>query len=124
MPPLFDPRVPSGNGERPRNRAAVLSVVVGVLALAVMPVAVAITESRDDLRLVHAGWSVPVAGVLAIVAIRLARRGRRRLERTIGRAGGETAARVGRILGWLALYLSLIASISLGVYAIEYYLLS
>jgi hypothetical protein len=30
---------------------------------------------------------------------------------------------VGRLLGWLALYLALIASIALGVYAIEFYLL-
>ncbi|MEK6274002.1 MAG: hypothetical protein AABM30_01530 [Actinomycetota bacterium] len=82
------------------------------------------TESRRDLRLVHAGVAVPVAAVLAIAAIRVARRARVRLERTLGRAGGERTARVGRILGWLALYLALIASISLGVYAVEYYLLS
>ena len=95
-----------------------------MLGLAVIPVAVASTESRDDLRLVQAGVAVPVAAVLAIAAIRLARRARRRLERTLGRAGGERTARAGRILGWLALYLALIASISLGVYAVEYYLLS
>jgi hypothetical protein len=31
---------------------------------------------------------------------------------------------VGQVLGWLALYLALTASISVAVYAIEYYLLS
>jgi hypothetical protein len=67
---------------------------------------------------------VPVAAVLAIAAIRLARRARRRLERTLGRAGGRRSARIGQILGWLAFYGALIASISLGVYAVEYYLLS
>ena len=36
---------------------------------------------------------MPVAAVLGIAAIRLARRARRRLERTLGRAGGERAAR-------------------------------
>ena len=94
-----------------------------MLALAVLPVAIAITESRGDLRLLHAGFAVPVAAALAVVAIRLAARARKRLERTLGRAGGERLARVGRVLGWLALYLALIAAIALGVYAVEYYLL-
>jgi O-antigen ligase len=98
--------------------------VVALLALAAIPAGAAVTESRSDLRLVHAGFAVPVAAVLAIVAIRLARRARRRHERTLGRAGGERTAQAGRILGWLALYLALIASISLAVYAVNFYLLA
>jgi hypothetical protein len=94
---------------------------VSLVALAAIPLAAAVTESRGDLRLIHAGFAVPVAAVLAIVSIRLAARARQRLERTLGRAGGERTARVGRVLGWLALYVALVASISLGVYAIEYY---
>ena len=40
-------------------------------------------------------------------------------------AEAETsAARVGQVLGWLALYLALTASISVAVYAVEFYLLS
>jgi hypothetical protein len=89
-----------------------------------MPAGAAVTEWRSDLRLIHAGFVVPVAAVLAIAAIRVARRARLRLERTLGRAGGERRARAGRVLGWLALYLTLIASIALAVYAVEYYLLS
>jgi hypothetical protein len=95
--------------------------VVSVVALAAIPLAAAVTEARGDLRLIHAGFAVPVAAVLAIVSIRLAARARQRLERPLGRAGGARTARVGRVLGWLALYVALIASISLGVYAIEYY---
>ncbi len=98
--------------------------MVAVLALAAMPVGLWVTQWRGDLRLVHAGFAVPVAAILAILAIRLARRARRRFERTLGRAGGERSARLGRVLGWIALYLALIASISLAVYAVEYYLLS
>ena len=93
----------------------------GVLATAVIPVAIAVTEQRDDLRLVHAGVAVPVAFVLGFLGIRLARRARRRLERTIGRAGGAVPARIGRVLSWLGVYLALIGAISLLVYAIEYY---
>jgi hypothetical protein len=115
---------PSGidsNGGRPRNRAAPVSVLLGLLSLTAIPVAAAITSSRDDLRLVHAGFSVPVAAALAISAILLSRRARRRLERTLGRAGGAKTARAGQILGWLAFYVAVIASISLGVYALEYF---
>jgi malonyl CoA-acyl carrier protein transacylase len=97
----------SSNGQRPRNRAAGWSVGVSLLALAVIPAAAAVTERRSDLRLIHAGFAVPVAAVL-----------------TLGRAGGRRSARIGQILGWLAFYGALIASISLGVYAVEYYLLS
>jgi hypothetical protein len=111
----------SSNGERPRNRAAWLSLVFGLLATAAIPVAIVVTEQRDDLRLLHAGVAVPVAFVLGVVGIRLARRARRRLERTIGRAGGVVPARAGRVLSWLGVYLALIGGISLLVYAIEYY---
>ena len=114
----------SSNGPRPRNRAAGWSVVLALLGLATIPAAAAVTEARGDLRLIHAGFAVPLAGAFAIAAIRLSRRARRRLERTLGRAGGRRTARVGQVLGWLALYLALTASISVAVYAIEYYLLS
>ena len=93
----------------------------GLLATAVIPVAIAVTEQRDDLRLLHAGFAVPVAFVLGFVGIRLARRARRRLERTIGRARGAGTARIGQVLSWLGVYLALIGGISLLVYAIEYY---
>jgi hypothetical protein len=113
----------SSNGTTPGNRAATASLVLALLALAAIPIGVAISGWRDDLRLVHAGFAVPVAALLAIAAIRLARRARHRLERTLGRAGGVARARAGRIVGWLALYVALIGGISLGVYALEYFVL-
>jgi hypothetical protein len=99
----------------------VLSLVFGVLATAAIPVAIVVTEQREDLRLLHAGFAVPIAFVLGFAGIRLARRARRRLERTLGRAGGVVPARLGRVLSWLGVYLALIGAISLLVYAIEYY---
>ena len=98
--------------------------MLGLLALAAIPIGVLITQQRSDLRLLHAGVAVPVAAALGIVAVRLAKRARRRLERTLGRAGGERRARAGRFLGWLAVYLALIGSIALGVYGVEFYLLT
>jgi hypothetical protein len=99
----------------------VLSLVLGVLATAAIPVAILVTEQRADLRLLHAGFAVPVAFVLGVAGVRLARRARKRLQRTLGRAGGVVPARLGRVLSWLGVYLALIGAISLLVYAIEYY---
>jgi hypothetical protein len=103
---------------------AVVSLLVGLLAVAAIPVGILITNYRNDLRLIHAGYAVPVATVLGIVAIRLARRARRRLERTVGRAGGAVPARLGRILGWLGLYFALIGAIALAFYYVDYHVLS
>jgi hypothetical protein len=103
---------------------AVVSLLVGLLAVAAIPVGILITNYRNDLRLIHAGYAVPVAAVLGIVAIRLARRARRRLERTVGRAGGAVPARLGRILGWLGLYFALIGAIARAFYYVDYHVLS
>jgi hypothetical protein len=102
----------------------VLSVLFGVLGVAAIPIGVLVTNYRNDLRLIHAGWAVPVAAVLGFIAVRLARGARRRLERTVGRAGGAVPARVGRILGWLGLYLALIGAIALAFYYVDYHVLS
>jgi hypothetical protein len=101
-----------------------VALVLGVLAVLAIPVAVYVTDRRNDLRLIHAGVVVPVAFVLGFAAIRLARRARIRLERTLGRAGGQVPARLGRIFGWLGVYLALIGGISLAVYYVEYQLLA
>ena len=101
-----------------------MSLVLGVLSVLAIPVGIYVTDQRNDLRLIHAGFAVPVAFVLGFAAIRLARHARRRMERTLERAGGQVPARLGRILGWLGVYLSLIGAISLAVYYVQDRLLS
>jgi hypothetical protein len=100
---------------------AVVSLILGLFATAVIPVAIVVTDQHEDLRLLHAGVAVPVAFVLGFAGIRLAKRARRRLERTLGRAGGAVPARLGHVFSWIGVYFALIGAISLGVYAIEYY---
>ena len=112
----------SSNGTRPRrNRAARVSLLFGILGAAAVPVAVAVTEWHADFELADAGYAVPFAFLFSAVAVFLARRARRSLERTLGRIGGEKTARAGRILGWLGIYIAVTAAVSLGVYAyLEY----
>ena len=107
----------SSNGQKPRNRAAGASLVLGLLAVAVLPAAVLITEHRSDLRLLHAGIAVPVAAVLALAAILLARRARRESALRLGRAPArEGVARAGHVFGVAGVCLALAAVVSLGVY--------
>jgi membrane protein implicated in regulation of membrane protease activity len=95
-----------------------LSVVLGLLSLATLPAAVLAARESDDLTLVQAGAAVPVAAALALLALWLARRARRRADRTLDRVGGRGAARIGKLLGGLGLYIAATAALALGVYAL------
>ena len=112
----------SSNGTRPRrNRAARASLFFGLLGAAAIPAAIAVAEWHDDLELVQAGFAVPGGFLLSVLAVWLARRARRGLERSLGRIGGQRTARAGRVLGWLGVYIALTAAVALGVYAyLEY----
>jgi len=98
-----------------------VSVVVGLLSVACVPAGVAFVHYRD-IELLEAGWTVAPGFVLGIVSLMLARRARRRTERTIGRVGGRRVTRLGRLLGALGIYLALAAALSVGVYELLNYL--
>jgi hypothetical protein len=91
-------------------------VVVGLLATATMPVAILATRYSESYELLHAGFAIPVAVVLGIVAVVLARRARELDRATLGKAGGARAARIGRLLGILGLCLAASATIAVAVY--------
>ena len=115
--------IESSNGTRPRrNRAAGASLLFGLLGAATIPAAIAVAEWHEDLELAHAGFAVPAGFLLSVLAIWLARRARRGLERSLGRIGGRRLARAGRILGWLGVDIALTAAVALGVYAYLEYL--
>ena len=83
--------------------------------MATVPAAIAYTHYANR-ELFKAEYAVPVGFVLGIAALSLARRARRRSERTIGRVGGARAGRWGRILGALGVYVALTAALAVGVY--------
>lgn len=113
----------SSNGTRPRrNRAARASLLLGLLGAAAIPAAIVVAELHEELELVQAGFAVPAGFLLSVLAVWLARRARRNLERSLGRSGGGRSARAGRILGWLGVYIALTAAVALGVYAYLEYL--
>ena len=101
-----------------RNAPASWSVVVGLLGAASLPAAVV---SLVDIDLIWAAAAIPVAAVLGLAAIALARSGRRRAELSLLHRSGIAAARIGRTLGILALLLAGSGATALLVYAVLSY---
>jgi hypothetical protein len=106
----------SGNGR------AVGSVAVGLLSAATMPAAIAATRYSESYELLHAGFAIPVAVALGIVAIWLGRSALRHDDARLGRAGGRRTARLGRALGVLGISLAATALVALAVYGLLTYL--
>ena len=94
------------------------AILVGLVAVAAVPVAVAVAQASDAVELLHAAAAIPVAAVLGTVALVLGTRGRRAARLTLGRVGGDRLARTGRVLGGLAVYVALTAALAVGFYGL------
>lgn len=106
----------SSSRRRPGALSAWLSVFFGLLAVAALPAAVAYSRFSEEFELLHAGWAIPVAAVLGLVALGLARRARRLFRFSL--RGRHAVARTGRVLAVLALALALTAGISVAFYRV------
>ena len=91
-------------------------MLLGLVAVAALPAAIAVAEYTGRLELLQAAAAIPVSALAGILALVLARGARERVRRTIGRVGGERTALVGRTLGVLGLCLALSATIAVAVY--------
>jgi hypothetical protein len=100
-----------------RNGPAFASVLVGLLAAAALPATVGYAYWSDRLALISAGAAIPVAALLGIAALALARRGDRRARMSLLRRSGSLPSRFGRVLGTLALLLAGSGVTALAVYA-------
>jgi hypothetical protein len=92
--------------------------VLALLGLAVPVLAFAAARKLQGVTIVQATGATCGSAVLGGAAVLLARRALRNVERTLGRVGGEGAARVGRLLGAISLAIGLSAGIALAVYAV------
>jgi hypothetical protein len=93
-------------------------VLLGLLAVGIIPAAVAATRYFDEMTLLDAGAAVPAAAVLGVAAIMLARRARERVVRTLGRIGGARLAATGKAFGILGLCLGITGGVALGIYGL------
>ena len=110
------PPARSDSDDRPISVSAIFSVLVGLVALATVPAAILAAELLDLVTLLESSVAIVPAFLLSFAAIYLGRRARRTIERTLGRVRGYKLALVGRILGYMALYIAVTASISLATY--------
>jgi len=101
---------------RSSNPAAPGALAAGLLAVAALPAAVAVAQVSPHVKLLQAAAGIPVAAILGITALFLARRAFRRAERTLGHVSGRGTARAGRILGVLGLCIACSGGIAVGFY--------
>lgn len=107
------------SSSRSGRGAAWASVVAGAASVLTLPLAIYASRFSEEYELLHAGFAIPLAGVLALVAVALARRARRRDALRLGGAAGP--ARAGRLLGIVGLCMVASALVALGVYGLLEY---
>jgi uncharacterized membrane protein len=100
------------------NTKAIWAFVMAVLSLGVFGGTALVEYGEQEIRLEHAVVAVPLALVLALAAVFLARRARVEHQRTLGRSGSRGFIALGRFLGAFALLLALTAALALVVFAV------
>jgi hypothetical protein len=101
-----------------RNSKAAWALITALLALAVLVGAAAAARLMSQVGLIEAVPAVPLALVLALVSVLLARRVRFDQQRALARMPGAGLAAVARGLGTLALIVALTAALALAVFAV------
>ena len=114
----MDGRTSSNRPTWRANPRATWSVVCGLLSLAAVPAGIVLARETRLVTLVNSSGSIVVAVLLGFSAIVLARRAREHVQITLGRAGGERAARIGRAVGILGVLVGVTAALALGFYGL------
>ena len=91
-------------------------MLLGVLAVAAIPVGVVLSGRLAGVTLIDVAWAIPVAAGAGVSALLFARGATGRIQRTLERAGGAGRARVGRILGIAGICMALSGAIAVGFY--------
>ena len=87
-----------------------------------MPAAIVLARASHRIALLDAAFAVPLAFVLGVVAVGMARRAKRNIAWLGLDERGAGIASAGVILGVLAVSLALMAALSVGFYeAVQYY---
>jgi hypothetical protein len=87
-----------------------------VAGLLTLPAAIEVARRSKRIALLDAGYAIPLAFVLGLVALVMARRARENLRWLSVREGGTGVASISVIVGALAVCLALTAALSIGFY--------
>jgi len=101
---------------RGSNHRASVAALLGAVGVLAVPAAIVLAQRSKGVALIDAAWGIPVALGLGFLAIGASNLARVRVQRTVGRAGGEGRARAARILGAVAICIAVTAAISVGFY--------
>jgi len=93
-----------------------MSIVLGLAGVLTMPAAIGLARRSQRVSLLDAAYAVPLAFLLGLVALLMAKRARENLEWLRLDDSGTAPARAGMILGLLAVCLALVAALSVGFY--------
>ena len=111
-------RTRSSSPPRGGNPRAAASVVFGLTSVLAIPAGVVVSYYSATVTLVESSSSAGLAIIFGLYSILLSRRGRDVFDRTIGRSGGDRAARAGRLLGGLGLCMGITAGLAVGFYGL------
>ena len=93
-----------------------MALLLAVLGLLVLPAAVEVSRRSTRIGLLDAGYAIPVAFLLGLIALIMARRARENLRWLRLREGGTGVATAAVILAAIVICLALTAALSIGFY--------
>jgi len=91
-------------------------LILALLGLLTLPVAVEVSRRSTNIGLLDAGYSIPLAFILGLIALIMARRARDNLRWLQLREGGTGVATVAYILGAVTVCVAITAALSIGFY--------
>jgi hypothetical protein len=93
-----------------------LALFLGLLGVATLPAAIEAARRSTRIVLLDAAYAIPVAFLLGLVALIMARRAKHNLRWFSLREGGTGVASTAVIVGMVAICLALTAALSIGFY--------
>ena len=101
---------------RGATRRSWVALVLALLGLLVLPAAVEASRRSTRIGLLDAGYAIPVAFLLGLVALIMARRARENLRRFRLSEGGTGVASLAIIISAVTVCLAVTAALSIGFY--------
>jgi glucose-6-phosphate-specific signal transduction histidine kinase len=95
-----------------------LALLLGLAAVLTMPAAVEVSRRSNRVGLLDASYAIPLAFLLGLVALVMARRARHNLRWLRLRDGGTGVASAAVIIGLVAVCLALTAALSVAFYGL------
>jgi Ca2+/Na+ antiporter len=93
-----------------------VALILAVLGLLTLPAAVEASRRSTRISLLDAGYAIPLAFVLGLVALIMARRARDNLRWFRLKEGGTAVASVAIVISAVTVCLALTAALSIGFY--------